>query len=93
MLRFVIDSANKAGIDVAMCGEMAGDRHYAPLLLGMGLRRLSLSPRAIPEVKTQIRELSLRDLAGVSEKCLNFSTADEVEACLEDFLLRNKPVP
>ncbi len=93
MLRFVIDSANEAGIDVAMCGEMAGDRHYAPLLLGMGLRRLSLSPRAIPEVKTQIRELSLQDLAGVSEKCLSFSTADEVEVCLEDFLSRNRPVP
>ena len=92
MLRFVIDSAAAAGIDVAMCGEMAGDRQYAPLLLGMGLRRLSLSPRSIPEVKTRIRELSLEDLSGVSEKCLTFSTAGEVEECLENFLSRDESV-
>ena len=86
MLHFVIDSANQAGIDVGMCGEMAGDRHYAPLLLGMGLRRLSVTPRAIPEVKTQIRNLALADLEGVVDKCLTMSTADEVEGCLETFL-------
>jgi len=88
MLHFVIDSAQKAGIDVAMCGEMAGDRHYAPLLLGMGLRRLSVSPRAIPEVKTQIRQLSLGDLEDVVDKCLTMSSADQVESCLESFLSR-----
>ena len=88
MLRFVIDSAQNQGIDVAMCGEMAGDRHYAPLLLGMGLRRLSVSPRAIPEVKTQIRRLSLSDLEGVVGKCLTMASASEVEHCLEEFLTR-----
>ncbi len=88
MLRFVIDSAEEAGIDVSMCGEMAADRHYAPLLLGMGLRRLSVSPRAIPEVKTQIRQLSLGDLEGVIGKCLTMSSADEVESCLENFLAK-----
>ncbi len=88
MLRFIIDSANEAGIDVSMCGEMAADRHYAPLLLGMGLRRLSLSPRAIPEVKTQIRQLSLRDLEGVVGKCLTMASASEVESCLDSFLAK-----
>jgi len=86
MLRFIIDSARQEGIDVAMCGEMAGDRHYAPLLLGMGLRRLSISPRSIPEVKAQIRQLSLGDLEGVVGKCLTMSSADEVETCLDAFL-------
>lgn len=88
MLRFVIDSATAAGIDVAMCGEMAGDRHYAPLLLGMGLRRLSVSPRSIPDVKTQIRALQLKDLEGVVGKCLTMASADDVEACLDTFLSR-----
>ena len=88
MLRFVIDSAAQAGIEVSMCGEMAGDRHYAPLLLGMGLRRLSISPRSIPDVKTQIRQISLGELEGVVGKCLNLSNADEVEQCLEGYLER-----
>ncbi len=88
MLRFVIDSAEAAGIEVSICGEMAGDRHYAPLLLGMGLRRLSVSPRAIPEVKTQIRQLELDRLRSVVGKCLDMSSADQVESCLETFLRR-----
>jgi len=86
MLHFVIDSARTAGIDVSMCGEMAANRHYAPLLLGMGLRRLSVSPRAIPDVKTQIRQLSLSDLEGVVGECLTMSSTTEVESCLENFL-------
>ena len=86
MLHFVIDSARTAGIDVSMCGEMAANRHYAPLLLGMGLRRLSVSPRAIPDVKTQIRQLSFSDLEGVVGKCLSMSSTTEVESCLENFL-------
>jgi phosphotransferase system enzyme I (PtsI) len=86
MLHFVINSAKNAGIEVSMCGEMAGDRHYAPLLLGMGLRRLSVSPRSIPDVKTQIRQLALGDLEGVVGKCLTMSSADQVESCLDRFL-------
>ena len=92
MLHFVIDSAAKAGIEVSMCGEMAADRHYAPLLLGMGLRRLSVSPRAIPEVKTQIRQLSLDELQQVVGKCLEMSSSTQVESCLEKFLERQSLV-
>ena len=56
MLRFVIDSGRAAGIEVSLCGEMAADPRYALLLVGLGLRRLSMSPRQIPEVKTWLRE-------------------------------------
>ncbi|HYM27538.1 MAG TPA: phosphoenolpyruvate--protein phosphotransferase, partial [Steroidobacteraceae bacterium] len=61
MLRHVIDSAHAApggGIDVGLCGEMAGDTRHALLLVGMGLRRLSMSPRRIPEIKTWLRRSS-----------------------------------
>jgi phosphotransferase system enzyme I (PtsI) len=88
MLRFVVDSAREADIEVSMCGEMAADRHYAPLLLGMGLRRLSVTPRAIPEVKTQIRQLALAELEGVVDGCLSLPTAGDVEESLEAFLAK-----
>ena len=88
MLKFVVDSARSAGIDISMCGEMASDSRYAPLLLGLGLRRLSLTSRAIPEVKAQIRNLTMSDLAGVAERCATFSTAAEVEKYLERYLAR-----
>jgi len=86
MLRFVIDSAQAAGIEIGLCGEMAADPKYALLLVGMGMRRLSVSPRRIPEIKTWIRELSGAELAELARQCMQFSTAAEVQGHLERFV-------
>jgi phosphoenolpyruvate-protein phosphotransferase (PTS system enzyme I) len=86
MLRFVIDSAQAAGIEISLCGEMAAEPGYALLLVGMGLRRLSVSPRRIPEIKTWIRELSATELAALAQQCMQFSTAAEVQGHLESFV-------
>jgi phosphotransferase system enzyme I (PtsI) len=79
MLRFVIGSARDANIEVSLCGEMAADPRYALLLVGLGLRRLSMSPRQIPEVKAWIREASAASLAELAAECLDYSTAAEVQ--------------
>ena len=86
MLRFVIDSARAAGIEVSLCGEMAADERYAPLLIGLGLRRLSVSPRVVPTIKTKIREHSAADLASLAEQCMAFRTAAEVQQHVESYL-------
>jgi phosphotransferase system enzyme I (PtsI) len=83
MLRFVIDSAQNAGIEVSLCGEMASDPRLALLLAGLGLRRLSVSTRAIPEVKTCIRESSMSDLTRLAQDCLQYATAEEVQKHLD----------
>jgi phosphoenolpyruvate-protein phosphotransferase (PTS system enzyme I) len=85
MLRHVIDSARAAGIDVGLCGEMAGDVRHALLLIGMGLRRLSMSPRRIPEIKAWLRRSSAAELAELAERCMRFSTAAEVQQHVESF--------
>jgi phosphotransferase system enzyme I (PtsI) len=85
MLRFVIDSAQAAGIEIGLCGEMAADPRCALLLVGMGLRRLSVSPRRIPEIKTWIRELSSGELAALAHRCMQYATAEEVRRHLESF--------
>ena len=85
MLRFVIDSARAAGIEISLCGEMAADARYALLLVGLGLRRLSMSPRRIPEVKTWIRELAAADLEGLAASSLQHGTAAEVQRHLESY--------
>ena len=66
----VIDAANQAGIEVSMCGEMAGEPLYAPLLLGLGLRRFSMSPMAIPRLKYVIRHLHLDQARAIAEEAL-----------------------
>ncbi len=86
MLRFVVESARTAGIEVSLCGEMASDPRCAALLVGLGLRRLSMSPRAIPGIKTQIRELAAGDLAGLAERCAGLATAAEVQETIDAFL-------
>lgn len=86
MIRFVVHSAREAGIDVSMCGEMAADHHYTALLLGMGLRRLSVSSRMIPEIKSRIRALSIADLEEMTTECLAMKTAEDVALTLERYL-------
>ncbi len=82
MLRFVIDSARRAGIEVSLCGEMAADPALTPLLLGLGLRRLSMAPRALPEIKARVRALEVGRLTALADRCLEATSASEVEALL-----------
>jgi phosphotransferase system enzyme I (PtsI) len=86
MLRSVIDHAKAAGIEVGLCGEMAADPRCALLLVGMGMRRLSVSPRRIPEIKTLIRDLSIVELTSLAQQCMQLSTAGEVRQHLDSFL-------
>jgi len=85
MLRFVIDSGRAAGIEVSLCGEMAADPRFAMLLVGLGLRRLSMSPRQIPEVKTWLREATASGLADLAASCMEYSTAAEVQENLDSY--------
>ncbi len=88
MLRFVIESAGQAGIDVGICGEMAADPRMTAVLLGCGLRRLSVSPRQVPVIKRRIRSLSLDRLKGLVSTCSALATAGEVEEYLDSVLAK-----
>jgi phosphotransferase system enzyme I (PtsI) len=88
MIRFVIDSANEVGVEVSLCGEMGADASAAALLAGMGLRRVSLSPRMIPEVKTRIRQMNVAEMARIADECVRCGTAQEVADLLAAELTR-----
>jgi phosphoenolpyruvate-protein phosphotransferase (PTS system enzyme I) len=92
MLRQVLAAAAAAGIEVELCGEMGGDERLAPLLVGLGLRRLSMAPRQVPVIKTLIRGLALAELEELAEQCAQRGCVAEVEACLDNFLPRRLPV-
>ena len=86
LLKRIIDGAHKAGIWVGICGEMAGEPLFTPLLLGLGLDELSMSPIVIPEVKKVIRSLTIREAKERSKKALKLSTAQEIEALLKEMV-------
>lgn len=83
MLRQVLAAAAAAGIEVELCGEMGGDERLAPLLVGLGLRRLSMAPRQVPAIKTRIRGLDLAEMEQLAADCLRFTSIGEIEACLD----------
>ena len=62
LIRMTIEAGDKAGIPVAMCGEMAGDVRFTRLLLGLGLKEFSMHPASVLEVKRQIIEADVGKL-------------------------------
>ena len=91
MLRQVVGAGHQAGIKVAMCGEMAGDPLCTPILLGLELDGLSMTPLAIPRVKKIIRNSTVRESAELLETVITFSTAHEIEQYVRDYMIRRFP--
>ena len=77
-----IRTAQKAGIPVAVCGEMAGNPALTRLLLGFGLREFSMHPAHLPEVKQVILKTSLPDLKPWIRKILQTYDTDRLEALM-----------
>jgi phosphotransferase system enzyme I (PtsI) len=61
IVKHIADVARDSGINVFMCGEMAGDPMNLPVLLGLGMEKLSMNPQSIPAVKKMIRSLSIKE--------------------------------
>ena len=78
-LQQVIEIAHRNNIWVGMCGEMAGDPLSIPLLLGMGLDELSVSPAMVPEVKKIIRSLNLTEARKLAQRVLDYRSAPEID--------------
>jgi len=79
LMRMALEAANRAGIDVSICGEMAGDILYTVLLVGMGFQRLSMAPTAIPDVKKLVCSVSYEDAKRVAEEVLRMTSAGDIE--------------
>ena len=70
LLSHVIGSANKAGIPVSVCGEMAGDISYTRLLLGLGLRQFSMNSAQLLGTKQRVLTTSLPQIALLTQKII-----------------------
>jgi phosphoenolpyruvate-protein phosphotransferase (PTS system enzyme I) len=84
LIHAVAEAASSAGRDLTICGEMAGDPLHVELLLGLGLRELSVAPGEMLEVKNAIRSVRLADARELARAALALGTVAEVEALLRD---------
>jgi phosphoenolpyruvate-protein phosphotransferase (PTS system enzyme I) len=91
LIKMVADAGMKAEVDVTVCGEMSGEALYAPLLVGLGLRSLSATPRKIPEIKRIVRSLTLNEAERVAAEAMRLETAREVASYLREQLRRILP--
>nr|WP_020676479.1 phosphoenolpyruvate--protein phosphotransferase [Geopsychrobacter electrodiphilus] len=82
-LKAVCDAAHAAGIEVNMCGEMAAEPMYVPVLLGLGLDELSMNHACIPRVKRVLRSMKRSDCEVILQTLMQLSTGKEVAACLD----------
>ncbi len=83
LIDMTIKAGHKAGIAVAMCGEMAAEPRYTRLLLGLGLTEFSMQPAMLPEVKSIIQDCDVARLIKKVRRVLRMSSAAEVEAFVD----------
>ncbi|HYV36110.1 MAG TPA: phosphoenolpyruvate--protein phosphotransferase [Gemmataceae bacterium] len=91
LLEMVLKGATPANIEVSVCGEMSGDPIYTVLLLGMGLRQLSVTPHNIPEIKKIIRSIRIDDATQIAQEALRLDTARDVNNYLREQTRRILP--
>lgn len=91
LLRMVLEAGERAGVEVAMCGEMSGDVQFTLLLLGLGLRVFSVAPALIPEVKRVVRAVALSEAQEVARTALSLSDPAEILAYLAGVTRRVAP--
>ena len=78
LIRLTVEASHRHGIWTGVCGEMAGNPILAPLLLGMGVDELSVSPGAVPLVKDVIRHVRFSEAQDLAEAARGMPTGAEV---------------
>ena len=88
LIRRIVEAGHKAGIEVAMCGEMAGEPAYTMVLLGLGIDELSMNALVIPRVKKIIRAVTMQECRKLADRVMSFNSASEIEFFVRDAMRR-----
>jgi phosphotransferase system enzyme I (PtsI) len=83
LIKNVVDAGRASGKSVSICGEMAGDPVYFPLLFGLGLREFSVAPMAILEIKEAAGRVNQEEAASMARKALEMDSPEEIFQLLE----------
>ena len=91
IIKFIIETAQKEKKEVAVCGEMAADPLSALVLLGFGLRRLSMNPIFIPRIKRVLRSVEYKTVRRIVQDAMSLNTAQEIEEHIIEKILVKHP--
>ena len=91
LISMTVQAALRKPVSVSLCGQMSGSPTYTMLLLGMGLRQLSMTPAAIYEIKRVCRSVKIEQCEAVARRALTLENARNVKAYLREELRRHVP--
>jgi phosphotransferase system enzyme I (PtsI) len=86
LIHRTIEAGHRHGIWVGVCGEMAGDPLMTPLLVGLGIDELSVSPAAVPLIKDAVRSMEYARARQLAETCLRMPSASAVRQLCYDMM-------
>ncbi len=86
----VVKAADAAKIPVTVCGEMAGEPMLAPILIGLGIRELSMSAVSVPEVKATIRAIDLEGATALVARVRDMATAEEIRSVVAAYMFAHQ---
>jgi len=84
MIQASLDAARGAGVNASLCGQMSSSAVYTMLLLGMGLRELSVPPSSIPEIKRVCCSVTLAECEALAARCQSLDNAPDIETFLHE---------
>ena len=91
LIALVVSAAAPRGLDVTVCGAMGGEPLYATLLLGLGIRSLSMAPHQLPEIKRVLRAIRDDRARALAAEVLTLESASDVAARLREALIEVLP--
>lgn len=93
LIEGVVRGAEKHNKPVSVCGQMSSDPIYIPLLVGMGLRELSVTPQSILEVKQAVRSITVAQAREILDRAKTLDVARDVESYLRGEMKKLSPDP
>jgi phosphotransferase system enzyme I (PtsI) len=84
MIDMSLRAARQAGITASLCGQMSSEPVYTVLLLGMGLRELSVPPGSIPKIKRVCRSVTVAECETIAARAMSLDNALDIEAFLHE---------
>ena len=91
LIKMTVEAAHRNGVSVCVCGEMAGDPVMVPLLLGLGIDELSVSPSSVPQIKFLIRRLKLSEANELAAFALGCEEGRDILTRAQDFVQQVAP--
>ena len=90
-IKWVVDSAHRAGIEVCLCGELAADPFCIPVLMGMQVDSISLGPQSIPGIKRIVRQASMEECSALLKQVMTSHSVARNNKLVREMIFRRFP--